>query len=336
MFASYDLARKSDIVYSEVLSKAQFNRLIESHEVKILSSDSNLVFYKLLNFKLSTGDIIFTHTGNLFNLFNLIKNLDKNLNLTLITHQSDTEINKKLFEKKPKCIKRWFAINVNYKNENLIPLPLGLANEMWDQKNIISKKAEAVKINQFFIKKNNLLYLNFTNSTNRNEREWLKPYFKKFNWVEIDEENLNIDDYINKVKNSSFILCPWGNGFDSHRIWEALSLGSIPVVKRHLTFEQYQHLPILFVDDFREVNEKLLLSFLKSDMTKFKLEELDLNYWLNKLNIENKDKNKLIHISEPKLVSFFYEIRNIIKSKINKYTKKFRYYVNKINKIRKS
>ena len=38
-------------------------------------------------------------------------------------------ITKKLFDKKPECISNWFALNVDYRNNSLIPLPLGIAND---------------------------------------------------------------------------------------------------------------------------------------------------------------------------------------------------------------
>jgi len=99
MFSSYDIARFSDLVYSEVISRQQFDNL-NLNKPEILVEDKNVVFYKQSNFSINSGDVIFTHTGNLLNLFYLIRNLDKEFQLTLITHQSDTMINKKLYKKK--------------------------------------------------------------------------------------------------------------------------------------------------------------------------------------------------------------------------------------------
>ena len=35
---------------------------------------------------------------------------------------------------------------------------------------------------------------------------------------------------------------PYGNGYDTHRIWEALYSGSIPVVKENKAFNQFKDL----------------------------------------------------------------------------------------------
>ena len=96
MFSSYDIARFSDVVYSEAISLQQFEKLNIENPI-ILGNDGNIIFYKQRKFNIKPYDIIFTHTGNLENLFFLLKNLDKSFNLILITHQADTMITKKLF-----------------------------------------------------------------------------------------------------------------------------------------------------------------------------------------------------------------------------------------------
>ena len=52
-----------------------------------------------------------------------------------------------------------------------------------------------------------------------------------------------------------FVLCPPGNGIDTHRTWEALALRSIPIVIRssRLADRLYEGLPVVLVDSFREV-----------------------------------------------------------------------------------
>ena len=159
MFSSYDIARFSDLVYSEVISKKQYDNL-KLNAPNILASGPDAVFYKQANFSLNSGDVIFTHTGNLLNLFYLLKNLEEEYQLTLITHQSDTMIDKKLFDKKPICIKSWYALNVNYKTENLFSLPLGIANEYSYKKNItINNINEEVDIENYY-KQNSEVYIN--------------------------------------------------------------------------------------------------------------------------------------------------------------------------------
>ena len=104
MFSSNDIAESANIIYSEVVSPKLFEQR-KPKNTQFIVKNSKHVFYKLREFTVKEGDVIFTHTGNIDNLFFLLKNINKDFNLTLITHQSDTVVNKKMYSKKPSCIK---------------------------------------------------------------------------------------------------------------------------------------------------------------------------------------------------------------------------------------
>ena len=38
--------------------------------------------------------------------------------------------------------------------------------------------------------------------------------------------------FYRQLSQSKFALCPSGNGFDTHRFWQALYLGCLPVTRR--------------------------------------------------------------------------------------------------------
>ena len=61
-----------------------------------------------------------------------------------------------------------------------------------------------------------------------------------------------------------FVISPEGVGIDCHRTWEALLLGCIPVIKRNPLVALFEHLPVLIVDDWSEVNKSNLLSCAKA------------------------------------------------------------------------
>tara|TARA_B100000700_G_C14986982_1_gene829336 strand:+ start:717 stop:1718 length:1002 start_codon:yes stop_codon:yes gene_type:complete len=330
MFSSYDIARKADVVFSEALSVDQFKQL-DKEGVHIIHRTDDIVFYKKRKFTLRENDVIFTHTGNLNNLFYLLKNLNEKMNLTLVTHQSDRMIDEDIFNKKPSCIKKWYALNSDYLNDNLIPLPLGVANEYSYKKNIIKNQLpKELKIDRYE-KKENLVYINFTESTNYKERSWIKDYFSSYTWAIVEDSELSIKEYIDKIKKTTFVICPWGNGVDSHRIWETLSLGSIPIVKKHLTFKNLSELPILFVNDFKEINEKMLINYL-SDFGKrdFNLDLLTSDYWGDYIKKGIVKGDKKIQVNESNLIFYFYYFQSDLKSRLNNYAKKINYYIRKI------
>ncbi len=51
----------------------------------------------------------------------------------------------------------------------------------------------------------------------------------------------------------AFVVSPHGNGLDCHRTWESLLLGNIVIVKRSSLDPLYEGLPVVIVDDWREI-----------------------------------------------------------------------------------
>jgi len=137
---SYNFARNSDIVFSEILTHDQFNKL-NIEDYTIINKNSRFVFYKLNKFHLKENDVIFCNTDMVKSLFVLLKDVKNLKNIKLITNQTDTLIDKSLFNLKPNCIKDWYSVNVGFKSENLIPIPLGLSNN-YSPKNIFVEDIE--------------------------------------------------------------------------------------------------------------------------------------------------------------------------------------------------
>ena len=244
ILSSYNFARNCDFVFSEDLSKDQFNKLKNINSLKIVSLSNERVVYINKLISIRDNDLVFCKTEHVKLLFRELKNL-KVKNLTLITNQSDIPINKKLFDSKPASISNWLAINVAYENKNLIPIPLGISN--YYEKNINASEI----INNFdtsFNKRIDDIYINFNISTNYKARE--KYYLdNQYNSFYIQEPNLNKNDLISDLKKFKYTLCPEGNGIDTHRIYEALYLGSIPIVKKNFLSKELKKLPIIYLDD---------------------------------------------------------------------------------------
>ena len=335
MFSSNDIAEIANIIYSEVLSPKLFQKR-KPKNIQIIVKNENLIFYKLRKFVVKEGDIIFTHTGNLDNLFFLLRNINKDFNLTLITHQSDQIINEKMYSKKPLCIKTWFALNVDFDDPNLIPLPLGVANEYSYKKNIVmSSNNNKLKISTY--QKDKLtVYLNFNVTTNYLERQWIKDFFDNKKWVEIEDNPIEIEEYRKKVIDSTFVMCPPGNGTETHRMWEALFLGSIPIVKNHITYKNIQDLPVFFVDDFKEVSEDSLNKFLKSLTKKpdLNLDKLSILYWHQEIQNKSIQTNRQLVIRESRIISKYFQIRSSITTKAKSYSKKVKFYLRKVKTIK--
>lgn len=326
-----NFAELSDILYAGNISTNLFLKL-NKENLKIISKNDLFVTFKIKNLKIKDGDIIFCSSGYLEVLFYYLNKAKKVRNLTLISGQSDRSIDSKIFNKKPDTIVNWYSTNIDHQDPKLIPIPLGLAND-YSPKNIrIENFIEFKQQNIEDVEKEEKLYINLQKNTNLKERSKLVDSLKHQNWVIFKEPNLEITEYLSDLHKYKFVLCPWGNGYDTHRLWETLYAGSIPVTKYHKTFKDFSSLPIIFVNDYKEIN----LDLLKENAEKFKdlnLEILNFEYWKNKTSEQVKDS--LVsseEIFENPLFEYFYWQKHELKRKIRNKLKIARYYFHKILK----
>lgn len=326
---SYNFAKNADVVYSQVLTHQQFEKL-ELENFNIINSNEFFIFYKLNQFNVKSNSILFCNSSIVECLFKDLRKYNSLKNLTLIVSQTDRTINKRLIKKIPNSIIKVFAINIKEKTNILHPIPIGIANN-YSPKNLLAKDLNID--NNFNSIKEFKIYLNFNELTNPKHRTWLKNYFNNFEWAYIENETLTLEEYKLKISNFQFILCPWGNGIDTHRIWESLYLGSIPVVKYHPTFENLLGLPVIFVENYKQIT----LDFLKEklneiNLTRIDLNFLDINYWLkyisNNTNFDTDFNNKIYKInSNEKYFKYHIFKRKFINILIRKYRLlRFRYF----------
>lgn len=174
---------------------------------------------------------------------------------TLITHNADRSCpSGNLDLLNDIKLKKWYGMNCDIEHPKLQPVPIGIANEKWkhgDKKILINTiKTET--------KKNYLCYCNFDVSTNFTERTKILNIIKDKKFINHQTNKLQFSEYLETLKEYKYVISPPGNGIDCHRIWESLYLGTIPIVQKHLSLNYFTDLPILFVDSFEEITEKML------------------------------------------------------------------------------
>jgi hypothetical protein len=80
----------------------------------------------------------------------------------------------------------------------------------------------------------------------------------------------------------TFVLSPTGIGLDCHRTWEALCLGCIPIVCVKEFKTLFNNLPVLLVNDWKEVTQELLENTIQDFKNRtFNKNKLTLKYWVN-------------------------------------------------------
>ena len=250
------------------------------------NSDHVLDYRNKINYKkISSGDIIFVKPEFLDEFFREFNYIDKRV--SLITHNSDFEINYEIYQKYANKNINWFAQNISFKSEsnmNIFPLPIGLENRNYFKNGIIS---HYTSVNIRPDQKLNKALCSFNLSTNKDRVDVVDKI--KLN-KDIDFQRFaNHKYYIQQVSNYKFNICPFGNGLDTHRIWESLMVNTIPVVLKHDFYSNFSDydIPLLQIDswdDLKNLNsEEIERIYDKYDILKRQKHFLEFDFWFEKI-----------------------------------------------------
>ncbi|MBE2179500.1 MAG: hypothetical protein IAE97_03430 [Chthoniobacterales bacterium] len=161
--------------------------------------------------------------------------------VVLITAESDVPVGPDADI--PLQVASWFAVNADHRCVE--SLPLGLGNSYCRRTSKADLLARVAGM-----PKTGLLYVNFRVENNPAVRAPLWEKFRSAEWAgsaACEQIKHTAADYARAMASHRCVLCPAGNGIDTHRMWEALYAGTIPVVESHPALDAFRDLPILFV-----------------------------------------------------------------------------------------
>lgn len=222
--------------------------------------------------QLQGDNIIYTHTFYARQLFEKLEKMYP-MQFIVVTHNCDTNV-----DFPPPDNVYWFTTNVALRYKQIRSIPIGIENDFW----LKDKKEKMLRKLQTEPKYKRMIYCNHNVGTNPKKRQ--KPYdvLKGENWatLHVGANGSGFDNYLDNIYNHPFVVCPEGNGIDTHRLWECLYMGTIPVVTRNINLEFYTDLPILFLNDWEELNEKFLHdAYFEIKNKKWNMEKLTFEYW---------------------------------------------------------
>jgi len=233
---------------------------------------------------LNQNSIIYCKTDFLPQLFNHLRFSGRKY--ILITHMSDYPINETRFESRPDSIVKWYAENAIYDHNDLISIPIGLenhtgsskgkfTNHKWLEENIDDLKNTTKKL---------ALYCNWNSNTNPTRKN-ISSILKQNHLSIVEEYGLNYENYCSSMSKHKFIVCPPGNGVDTHRLWEALYLGCYPITLKHRIYKDF-NLPILQIEKWSDITSDLLNDFINKWENQEYYHKLRMDYWSNKILTE--------------------------------------------------
>ena len=190
-------------------------------------------------------------------------------------------------------IRHVFGTNTNGDDKYAGGLPLGLTNYTNESSlhNVfgnVTHLKRATEICRQPLDFSPNIFVNFTRQNNSRERNHIFRLIEenhspiKFiikSPIFSDQGRL---EFLKDCRSSNFVLCPEGNGVDTHRLWETLYVGGIPIVKKSKFLpSSLQFLPVIQINKWKEI---FSLDFLEKEWERvqklhWNSEILSLNYW---------------------------------------------------------
>lgn len=202
----------------------------------------------------------------------------------IFTNLEDTPIDEFIFDKIPDNVLSINAVNAISYGGKVNPIPYGVQRRFSPNDNRIETLLSFMKENPKNPK--NLLYVNHNVNTNYNERFGIKELFESSSWAKVENESLEYSNYLSELQNSKFMICPVGNAVDCHRNWECIYLRRVPVMRKNNYLEYLlRDYPVLFVNDYSEITEELLISNqqLFDKMQEINLDDLDIQNFYDRI-----------------------------------------------------
>lgn len=185
--------------------------------------------------------------------------------VVLVVHNSDQTFTESDFHKVSPYVAKVYAVNCEA--VSAIPLPLGFRDDQYASHSVLKAIGAEPPVPRTIP-----VLLNFLLATNPTERTAAYDAFKDKPFCHSDPEYLHMDyaksltftdktviqkrvDFYRTLKRCRFAICPPGNGKDTHRIYECIYLGVIPIVKTSFLDRLYRQLPVWIVQEWSDVTE---------------------------------------------------------------------------------
>jgi hypothetical protein len=196
----------------------------------------------------------------------------------------------------------WFSQNMTVTHPKVTRIPIGLdyhtmtTRDVWgpimseEKQERLLKAIQKSKYFKHFKERKMMCYANYhfqMNTKHGYDRKDALSVPKHLVYYE-PTKIPRFNTWMNQIE-YAFVISPHGGGYDCHRLWEALILGCIPIVKTSPIDPLYDGLPVLIVKKWSDVTEELLNTVNFDGINFdgiFHLEKLKLNYWMNKINIQ--------------------------------------------------
>jgi hypothetical protein len=208
----------------------------------------------------NTGDRIFMKVSDISTFIGMAPTAL----LDVVVHNSDEPFTEELYNKLKPFARNIYA--VNRVTSGAIPIPLGFRDHQYTSHHVITSV-----LKEPTRPKDIKCLVNFLIATNPPARQKAFDHFKS-NSECLVQDYITYDpqksfafkspetaqkrvDFYRTLKRCEFAICPPGTGLDTHRVYECILFGVVPIVLTSQLDGLYRQFPIWIVRDWSEVGD---------------------------------------------------------------------------------
>lgn len=237
----------------------------------------------------SQGDIVFVSQDKaLWYLMEMHPNIL--VPYILIIHNGDQTFDSRYTALLDDNIIHCFAQNVSVYHEKVTPIPIGLANvhHFVHTKSPYTTPPTKNNFSSLSGRKNRFFY-RFANETCPSVRIPLRAFCDAHPLMETFRNYASESEFIELLKKYKFLISPRGNALDnSHRVYEALHIGIVPVIQDSFVAQSLHKtgLPFWIVKEWNElqsVTEQDIEKKYNEIMGSANFDAMHMDYWIAKI-----------------------------------------------------
>lgn len=212
----------------------------------------------------------------------------------LIEHNGDDPIDKTIADLLDEKIIRFYAQDVIFAHDKIIPIPIGIENLYYHVNGVVRLFDRfRVNIEKYPPVRKSRIFFFFNIVTNPKERGPAKDYFLKHPSMDTVSGMLSPRLHLKILTKYKFVASPPGNSIESCRTWEALYMKTVPIAKDFVAMRYFRSigLPVWIVKDWCELDglgEQELSGKYDEFMKKANWEPLHMDFWINKIREDQK------------------------------------------------
>lgn len=276
-----------------------------------MDGSMNPLYINELSVLHNNTDIIFCKTDFLIKEFYEIK--QRGVDTVLISGNSDYGIDDKICSLVPRNVIKWYCQNALPTSCDILePIPIGLENknisyrdghgisypERASLKEQLIRDNRSMSLQESSTCPKKYIYANFNTATNPEYRNNIRDVVQNIDHIDWENPESSFQDhtaisfFFHKIMNYKMVLCPAGNGIDTHRLWETLYSNRIPITIKtgnYKIYELYEKLPIVILDRPQDLLDYSLIDSKYQEVINktYNMDLLKVDYWKNKI-LSNK------------------------------------------------